>query len=230
MLKRLVAISATLACLSLAACGNEGDGDDTATDPSTDETTSENAVSCEYVEGGQAAKEVDLPPSESTVSGEVKVVFETTLGDIPATLDADATPCTVSSFVSLAEQGFFDDSPCPRMATSASFGILQCGDPTGTGSGGPGYSVADELTGEETYDAGTLAMANAGPDTNGSQFFMVFNDSPGLTPDYNVFGTVDPAGLKLLTDAAKKGDDGSHPAGGGVPNAGPIDITAVTIG
>ena len=227
MLKRLVAVSATLAFLSLAAaCGNEGD--DSASDPSTSETA---AVECEYVEDGSpAVKEVDLPPSEATVSGEVKVVFETTLGDIPATLDADATPCTVNSFVSLAEQGFFDDSPCPRMATSPSFGILQCGDPSGTGSGGPGYSYADELTGEETYNAGTLAMANAGADTNGSQFFFVFNDSPGLTPNYNVFGTVDPAGLELLTDAAKKGDDGSHPAGGGVPNSGPIDIKSVTIG
>jgi peptidyl-prolyl cis-trans isomerase B (cyclophilin B) len=232
MLKRLVAVSATLAFLSLAAaCGNEGD--DTASDPSTtDPSTSETAaVECEYVEDGSpAVKEVDLPPSEATVSGEVKVVFKTTLGDSPATLDADATPCTVNSFVSLAEQGFFDDSPCPRMATSPSFGILQCGDPSGTGSGGPGYSYADELTGEETYNAGTLAMANAGPDTNGSQFFFVFNDSPGLTANYNVFGTVDPAGLKLLTDAAKEGDDGSHPAGGGVPNSGPIDITSVTIG
>jgi peptidyl-prolyl cis-trans isomerase B (cyclophilin B) len=242
MLKRLVAISATLACLSLAACGNEGD--DAASDPSAQETSSETssetpsdtptesaAATCEYVEGGApAVKEVDLPPSEPTVSGQVDVVFETTLGDIPATLDADATPCTVNSFISLAEQGFFDDSPCPRMATSPSFGILQCGDPSGTGSGGPGYSYADELTGLETYDAGTLAMANAGADTTGSLFFFVFNDSPGLTPDYNVFGTVDPAGLKLLTEAAKEGDDGSHPAGGGVPNAGPIDITGVTIG
>ncbi|WP_310530023.1 peptidylprolyl isomerase [Nocardioides sp.] len=237
MLKRLVAISATLACLSLAACGNERDAD-TAADPSTSAGTSETptdseaaAGPCEYVEDGSpAAKEVDLPPSEPTVSGQVSIVFETTLGDIPATLDADATPCTVNSFVSLAEQGFFDDSPCPRMATSPSFGILQCGDPSGTGSGGPGYSYADELTGDETYTAGTLAMANAGADTNGSQFFFVFNDSPGLTANYNVFGTVDPAGLALLTEAAKKGDDGSHPAGGGVPNAGPIDITAVTIG
>ena len=240
MLKRLVAISATLACLSLAACGNERDGDDAASDPSTNETSSETtsetpaesaAGPCEYVEDGStAAKEVDLPPSEPTVSGEVKVVFETTLGDIPATLDADAAPCTVNSFVSLAEQGYFDDSPCPRMATSSSFGILQCGDPSGTGSGGPGYTVADELTGQETYTAGTLAMANTGqPDSNGSQFFFVFNDS-GLTPDYTVFGTVDPAGLELLTEAAKQGDDGSHPAGGGVPNAGPIDITAVTVG
>ena len=164
------------------------------------------------------------------MSGQVNIVFKTTLGDIPATLDADATPCTVNAFVSLAEQGFFDDSPCPRMATDPSFGILQCGDPSGTGSGGPGFSYADELTGEETYSAGTLAMANAGADTNGSQFFFVFNDSPGLTPNYNVFGQVDPDGLKLLTDAAKEGDDGSHPAGGGVPNAGPIDITSITIG
>lgn len=229
MLKRLVAITATLACLSLAACGD--DEGDAAADPST-ETPAAAGGPCEYTEEGSApaVKEVELPPSEPTVSGQVSIVFETTLGDIPATLDADAAPCTVNSFVSLAEQGFFDASPCPRMATSPAFGILQCGDPSGTGSGGPGYSFADELTGDETYSAGTLAMANAGADTNGSQFFMVFNDSPGLTPNYNVFGTVDPAGLKLLTKAAKKGDDGSHPAGGGVPNAGPIDITAVTIG
>lgn len=237
MFKRLLATTATLACLSLlAACGNESD--DTATDPSSSETnggsTLEKAdppVACEYVEdGSEPAKEVEPPPSEATVAGQVPVTFETTLGDISATLDADATPCTVNSFISLAEQGFFDDSPCPRMATSPDFGILQCGDPTGTGSGGPGYSYADELTGEEIYGAGTLAMANAGPNTNGSQFFFVFNDSPGLTPNYNVFGSVDEAGLTLLTDAAEQGDDGSHPAGGGVPNAGPIDITGVTIG
>lgn len=240
MLKRLIAVSATLACLSvLAACGNEGD--ETASDPSTSETTSESSpepsdeapasAECEYVEAaGPTDTEAELPPSAPTVSGEVNVVFETTLGDIPATLDADSAPCTVNSFVSLAEQGFFDDSPCPRMATSPQFGILQCGDPSGTGSGGPGYTYADELAGDETYDAGTLAMANAGANTNGSQFFFVFNDSPGLTPLYTVFGQVDPAGLDLLTKAAKKGDDGSHPAGGGVPNAGPIDITGVTIG
>lgn len=240
MLKRLVAISATLACLSLTACGDEGD--DRATDPATEatsETSSETPVepetetagACEYLTEGSApaVKPVEPPSSEPTVSGQVNVVFHTTLGDIPSTLDADATPCTVNSFVALAEQGFFDDSPCPRMATSPSFGILQCGDPSGTGSGGPGYSYADELTGQETYPAGTLAMANAGPNTNGSQFFFVFNDS-GLQPSYNVFGTIDPAGLKLLTRAAKKGDDGSHPAGGGVPLAGPIDITSVTIG
>ena len=251
MLKRLLATSATLACLSvLAGCGNEGDdgnaAEDTASETTTTETTtteptdtdspqdeegSDAAASCDYTEGGGAAvKEVDPPPSEPTVSGQVKVTLETTLGTIPLTLDAEGAPCTVNSFVSLAEQGFFDDSPCPRMATSPDFGILQCGDPSGTGSGGPGYSYADELTGQETYAAGTLAMANSGPNTNGSQFFIVFNDSPGLQPLYNVFGKVDPAGLKLLTAAAKKGDDGSHPAGGGQPNAGPIDIESVTIG
>ncbi len=231
MLKRLLAATATLACLSLfASCGNGGDS--TATDSSASDSSGKpaDAVYCEYVEdGGEPAKPADPPPSEATVSGQVPVTFQTTLGDISATLDADATPCTVNSFISLAEQGFFDQTPCPRMATSPDFGILQCGDPSGTGSGGPGYSYADELTGDETYQAGTLAMANAGANTNGSQFFFVFNDSPALTPDYNVFGSVDEAGLKLLTDAAKDGDDGSNQNGGGVPNSGPIDITGVTI-
>ena len=66
--------------------------------------------------------------------------------------------------------------------------MLQCGDPTGTGTGGPGYSFPDELSGDETYPAGTLAMANAGPDTNGSQFFIVYEDTE-LPPSYAVFGT-----------------------------------------
>src|SRR5699024_11558444 len=84
--------------------------------------------------------------------------------------------------------------------------VLQCGDPTGTGSGGPGYSFADELDGSETYPAGTLAMANAGPDTNGSQFFVVYDDSP-LPADYTVFGSLDKESTKTVADIAAEGTD-----------------------
>ncbi len=236
--KRTLAALAALAAVStLAACGDDdGDssGSDASSSPSASESTSagatassEAAGSCEYVEEGGAAKEVDLPPSVPTVSGKVPVTIETTAGTIGATLDAAATPCTVNSFVSLAEQGFYDETPCPRIVTEG-IKVLQCGDPTGTGSGGPGYRFADELTGSETYAAGSLAMANAGPDTNGSQFFVVYGESD-LAPNYTLFGQVDPAGLKLIEKVAADGHDNSHPAGGGTPNT-PVDITKVTVG
>ena len=120
---------------------------------------------------------MDAPPTDATVSGQVKVTFETTVGTFNATLDADKTPCTVNSFVSLADQNYFNGTGCHRMTTAGIF-VLQCGDPSETGTGGPGYSFADEVDGSETYGPGTLAMANAGPNTNGSQFFIVYGDSP----------------------------------------------------
>ena len=158
--------------------------------------------------------------------GTIDATITTNFGDIGLTLDAASAPCTVNSFVSLAEQGFFDDSPCPRMATAAEFGILQCGDPTGTGSGGPGYSYADELTGEETYDAGTLAMANAGPDTNGSQFFLVYEDTQ-LPPSYAVLGTMDDAGTEVVREVGRAGAQGGAPDG---PPATEVTIESVSVG
>ena len=129
--------------------------------------------------------------------------------------------------MSLAEQGYFDATECHRLTTAGIF-VLQCGDPTATGSGGPGYSFADELTGEETYPAGTLAMANAGPDTNGSQFFIVYGDTQ-LPPAYTVFGTVDEAGVKLVEEVAAEGTDNANGQGDGAPNQA-VEIESVTVG
>ena len=108
--------------------------------------------------------------------------------------------------MSLIQQGYYDDSPCHRLTTLDESGIavLQCADPTGTGTGGPGYTYADETQGDETYGPGTLAMANRGPDTNGSQFFIVYDETP-LPPDYTVFGTVDQAGIDAITELAAQG-------------------------
>jgi len=227
MLSRPLAAFAAIAALSsLAACS--GDDGDTATDPSTSTPAAGTGVECEYAEGGApAAKEVDLPPTEATVSGDVSVTITTGLGDIAATLDADATPCTVNSFVSLAEQGYFDATSCHRL-TTAGILVLQCGDPTATGSGGPGYSFEDELTGEESYPAGTLAMANAGPNTNGSQFFIVYGDTQ-LPPSYTVFGTVDDAAVKLVEGVAAEGTDNRNGQGDGAPNQA-VGIESVTVG
>ena len=127
----------------------------------------------------------------------------TSVGDLTATLDADTTPCTVGSFVSLAEQGYFDGTSCHRLTTQGIY-VLQCGDPTGTGTGGPGYSFADELSGKEKYPAGTLAMANAGPNTNGSQFFITHGPQPHLDGRHSVFGKVR-AGQDVV-NAIRQGD------------------------
>lgn len=240
-LTRLAAVAACLSVLTLAGCSDEGGS--TAEDPSSDSSSESPAgseestdaeasgetVSCDYPEDGQEpAREVDPPSAEAPAEGTVSATMTTNFGDIGLSLDAATAPCTVHSFVSLAEQGFYDDTPCPRIGDQEGFGILQCGDPSGTSAGGPGYSFADELSGDETYPAGTLAMANAGPDTNGSQFFLVFRDSQ-FPPSYNVFGTIDETGLATIDKIAKEGNDASNPAGGGAPNKD-VTIEKVTIG
>lgn len=232
MSRRLIALLTMLLALTFAAgCGSEDEATD---DGSDDETTASAAappdreptgVSCEYpADGQEAAKEVEAPPTDATVSGEVPVIIEMSVGTFNAVLDADSTPCTVNSFVSLADQGYFDDTECHRMTTDGIY-VLQCGDPTGTGRGGPGYSFADELTGEETYGPGTLAMANSGPDTNGSQFFIVYGDTP-LNPDYTVFGTVDEATIALVQEVADAGTDDQNGPGDGAPLT-PVEISSV---
>lgn len=221
MLKRTLVATAALSLLTLAGCGDDSDDDSASTQSST--------IECDYAEDGQEpARQVDLPPSQPALTGDVTATIETTAGDLPVTLDAGHAPCTVNSFVSLAEQDFYDDTPCPRLATSPGFVLLQCGDPTGTGAGGPGYTVPDEYDTDESYPAGTLAMANTGaPDSGGSQFFICIEDTE-LDPAYTAFGSVDPEALKALEKVAAAGDDGSHPAGGGKPKI-KVDITEVSV-
>ena len=132
---------------------------------------------CEYSLSGTAARPVAPPPSTGVpTSGTISYVLSMTNGAVTITLDRAMAPCTVNSFVSLAEQGYFDDTKCHRLADSGIF-ILQCGDPSGTGKGGPGYEFANETDGTETYTEGVVAMANGGPGSNGSQFFLVWADS-----------------------------------------------------
>ena len=211
---------AVIATFALAGCGSDGAA--TATDTPSPTVT---GPACDYTADSQpAAKDVSPPPDHATVAGDVNLTMATSAGDIGLVLDADTTPCTVNSFVSLADQGYFDGTTCHRLTTDGIF-VLQCGDPTGTGSGGPGYSFKDELSGSETYPAGTLAMANAGPDTNGSQFFIVYDDTQ-LPPSYTVFGTVDDAGLQVVQDVAAKGTTNGGPDG--APKT-PVDIESIKV-
>ncbi|OXM64337.1 peptidylprolyl isomerase [Amycolatopsis thermalba] len=192
-----------------------------------------NPVQCEYpATPGESAAKPNNPPQGKDIpsTGTVNVTLKTTAGDIPLTLDRALAPCTVNSFLSLAQQGYYTDTSCARLGTDASLMMLQCGDPSGTGSGGPGYSFADETFPELTYGRGLLAMANAGPNTNGSQFFMVYGPAE-LSPDYTVFGSISDAGLEVLDKVARAGHDGSFDPspGGGKPNT-EVKFTAVTIG
>jgi len=120
-----------------------------------------------------------------------EAVIQTSCGQIVVELLADRAPQTVNSFVFLAEHGYFDGQRILRIDTSID--VLQGGDPTGTGSGGPGYSIPDELTGDESYGPGVFAMANAGPDTGGSQFFIITGEDGHLLDDqgaWTIFGHV----------------------------------------
>ncbi len=124
-------------------------------------------------------------------------------------------PCTTFSFRFLAQRAYFDRTHCHRLTIRGIF-VLQCGDPTGTGSGGPGYSFNDENLAGATYPAGTVAMANAGPNTNGSQFFFVWKDTT-LSPAFTPFATVI-RGMDVLRRIAAAGDDSQNGTGDGYPH------------
>ena len=174
-----------------------------------------------------ASKPAPLPPAQDVEDEQAyTATLSTSQGPIVLELDSAAAPCTVNSFVSLAQAGYFADTSCHRLVTGGTTNVLQCGDPSATSSGGPGYEFAEENLEGATYPKGTVAMANAGPGTNGSQFFLVYADTT-LSPDYTPFGTIT-AGLDVLEKVAAAGSDGSLGAGQGKPTL-PVQITAVEV-
>jgi peptidyl-prolyl cis-trans isomerase B (cyclophilin B) len=215
--------------LALALNGNEDTTvatKDTASPTATGEATTTPSPSatedagCTYSKTGEAAaKDASLPTYDASKPEQYEQPFTATLvtnrGNVTIDMATAEAPCTTNSFRQLAEQDYFDGTSCHRLTTSNIF-VLQCGDPTGTGSGGPGYQFGEENLPEDAennYPAGTLAMANAGPGTNGSQFFIVYDDTT-LPPDYTVFGTVT-KGLDVVTSVAEGGVEGG--GGDGTP-------------
>ena len=123
---------------------------------------------------------------DSTVS--YSALVTTNKGEITIELDQDKAPVTVNNFVFLARNQYFDDTTCHRIIPGF---VVQCGDPTATGGGDPGYKFADELPEAGEYRIGSIAMANSGPDTNGSQFFIITGENgASLPPQYTLFGEV----------------------------------------
>ena len=174
---------------------------------------------------GHAPKQV---PPPSIKQGFVKRTFtiNTNCGEIVIAADGKSAPLTVLAMTALAKGGYFDESLCHRLTTSGLY-VLQCGDPTATGSGGPAFSYRDENLPQgvpNDYPAGIVAMANSGPNTNGSQFFLVYQDTT-LPPNYTRWGTIT-KGLNIIRAIAAGGVVGGGTDG--TPNT-PISIESISV-
>jgi peptidyl-prolyl cis-trans isomerase B (cyclophilin B) len=175
-------------------------------------------------------------PTATPSSLPSQALLSTNRGDIQFTLDTTDSPCTVNSFGSLAGQGYFNNTRCHRLTTTGIY-VLQCGDPTGTGTGGPGYAFNDELADRArpaqcsdaacVYPAGTVAMANSGANTNGSQFFLVYRDSTLPAYSYTIFGKMSASGLKVVQQIASHGSGAMDGYGNTPPNES-VTITKAT--
>jgi peptidyl-prolyl cis-trans isomerase B (cyclophilin B) len=197
-------------------------GDSTAATSDTPESTPPAVPTtsgpCKYASTPNqpsAKPQVPMPPDVDPTpnAGTAKVLLKTNQGDIPVVIDRAKAPCTAQAIEHLVKSKYYDGTPCHRLTASEGLKVLQCGDPTGQGSGGPGFSIKDENPTDlkptadgrtVAYPKGTLAMANSGPNTSGSQFFLVYADSM-LPPSYTVFGTIDPAGLATIDKIAAGG-------------------------
>ena len=206
-----------------------------ATASASPAAVTEPATHCSYTSAsaGTVVKS-SLPTASPDYKAAYTASINTNLGPIKIDLANSKATCTVNSFAHLASDDFWNNTQCHRLSTTDGLYMLQCGDPTAKasqtlscssstlGTGGPGYEFASEnlptagSSGSVTYKAGTVAMANSGGATNGSQFFLVFKNTT-LGPDYTPFGTIT-SGLDILQNVAKAGTSCTFAgAGGGVP-------------
>lgn len=241
--RRLPALLVVLAvAASITACGN-----DTTTHQAT-------KSACTYAKDDTArvSKKVSPPPGDPPKDLPAALTIATNHGDIKVSLDTAQAPCSVNAFVSLAKQGYFDNTHCHRLVDQGLY-LLQCGDAGATGkpdsvddgSGGPGFDIRDELVDKDarlqpctgqvdpqsgrevcTYTTGTVALANSGPDTSGSQFFLVYRDS-SLPNAYTVIGKMSAAGVKVVQTVAQGGAYPPNATSGNTPPKLETIITSV---
>lgn len=231
VLTAIVAVVAVVVAVWIIVAGKD-DGKGSSADASASASAG-TPPECTYTPrqaDGVNVRDVGLPQTPPPKEGKVTLDVVTDQGNMTFGLDRSLAPCAVQSMEYLASQGFFNNSPCHRLVDQDTFGVLQCGDPSGTGQGGPAYQMPQEPpSGDHPYTKGVIAMANSGqPDSTGSQFFIMFKDTD-LPPDYSVVGTVT-AGLDIVENVAAAGNDGSmEPSpGGGKPNL-PITIQSMTV-
>jgi cyclophilin family peptidyl-prolyl cis-trans isomerase len=234
---RRFAVAAAALVLVAAACGDSDDIDvsNPSDAPTTSAGTADEAAAvpvtttaatpeCPPETGADGVTQqfAAAPPFCLDPDATYSALVETSTGDITIELDQVAAPQAVNSFVFLARNNYFDDTVCHRVVKDF---VVQCGDPTATGTGGPGYRFADELPAEGSYELGSIAMANSGPDTNGSQFFIISGpNGVALPPLYSLFGQVPEADFGVVADM----DALASPDGNSVPTE-EIRILDVTI-
>jgi len=181
---------------------------------------------CKYTE--------DISPGSQPTGGfpesrpnakKTTATFSTDRGVVMIELDPAAGPCSVEAIRYLVKKKFYNGTSCHRLTTNPGLGVLQCGDPSGTGTGTPGFRFDDKLPARGAYVRGVVAMANAGPGTNGSQFFIV-HGAAQINSDYPVVGKVS-AGMKLVDDVVAGGVEGG--AEDGKPTK-PMTFTSVIEG
>lgn len=233
-LLRVLAVAATVLAVVglLAFVGWRFSGGDPATSAGASPSTP-SVAGCRPPPSplGTAAR-LELPDAKAAAGKTFVATLTTNCGDIELTLDGTKAPQAVASFLHLARQNYWQSSPCHRLTASEGLKVLQCGDPTGSGQGDPGYGFAVENAPEDgAYPRGTLAMARTQDpkEGNGGQFFLVYGDSSLPDPDgYTVFGTVT-GGLDIVDRIAAAGvaPDGSSPTDGSP--AAPISILTVAV-
>ena len=216
-MRALLALTVALA-LVVAGCGSDED----TTSAGGDTTTT--AVECADVDAPDAREPGTsaAPTDELDASKTYTLTFDTSCGPFTVTLDPERAPKTAASLVALANAGYFDNTIFHRVASGF---VIQGGDPTQTGSGGPGYSTVDAPPSDATYPRGTVAMAKTqleAPGTSGSQFFVVTGDGSGLTPDYAIVGEVTKGMDTILRIDALGAGDG--------PPSQPVVVNTVTVG
>ena len=201
-------------------------GDASAQNTSASEMeTSEPSVECPPADGSANQQQSfdNAPPTCIDADASYSAEIVTNKGTLVVELDQSRAPLAVNNFVTLARYHYFDNTECHRIIPGF---MAQCGDPTATGTGGPGYRFADELPEAGEYQIGSLAMANSGPDTNGSQFFIISGATGvNLPPNYTLFGQVT-EGLDSTLPAL---DAAGNPESNGVPPLEQVIIESVTI-
>jgi peptidyl-prolyl cis-trans isomerase B (cyclophilin B) len=223
MSRALVAVVFVLLALGLAACGGDDEDDGAPSErdqgaeqqptQAVEQPAEEPAGACEQPDqppprdGGGQRKPESLDPAKT-----YEVVLETSCGAFTIRLDQKTSPEAAASFAALARDGFFDETIFHRIVPGF---VIQGGDPTASGAGGPGYSTRDRVPRDAAYEPGVVAMAKAGnepPGTGGSQFFVVTGEGTGLTPDYALLGEV-AEGMDVVQEIGELGDPASGGAG-----------------
>jgi cyclophilin family peptidyl-prolyl cis-trans isomerase len=217
---------ATLAVagLLLAACDDGGTDEATAPTSTGSDAATPDAVECPPADGAATRTTTfDAPPPDCLVDGVTyRAIVTTNKGEFTIELDPEQAPVAANNFVFLARNLYYDDTPCHRIIPSF---VVQCGDPTGTGTGGPGYTIVDEPPAPGAYELGSVAMAKrADPDSAGSQFFVIIGpNGEALPPEYALFGQVVDGFDTAVAAMAAAGTPGD-----GVPTE-PIQIESVRI-